>query len=281
MRLHGVIQRRARAEPPGGDAHRRLVLPPFGFEDGLHAIALLSRLKIELLRADLVVERRETDIVPIAALHDHERRRQPPGGVAAEQIAARERVPEEHLVIPRVERLAPRRDLPARHAADHRRDALDRLAHLRGHVPLDRVLTLPKAHRDPAGRRLLAARPHQPGARDIHSGGRPLRGQLPRIEPVRVFAREHEKAEPVPLELDGRLREVEAELHEPAAATGDEHLARGRERQDRLGSGRRRERVQAGPDERAGTSRAHDGQPVTAGEKIVPALRHVILLRRP
>src|SRR5256885_14078090 len=117
MRLHGVIQRRTRAEPPGGDAYRRLVLPPFGFEDGLHAIALLSRLKIELLRADLVVERRQRDIVPLAALHDHERCRQPTGGIAAEQIAARERVPEEQLVIPRVERLATGPDLSARHAA--------------------------------------------------------------------------------------------------------------------------------------------------------------------
>src|SRR5256885_14400649 len=138
VRLHRLVERRGPAEAPRGDAERGLVLPAFGLVHRLEAIGWLSRLEKETLGPDAIVERRDKDAISLGTPHDHERRCEPPRGVGAEQIAAAERIAEQHLAVPRIEWLVPRRrDLPARKPADHAGDGLDRLIPLRRHVPLD------------------------------------------------------------------------------------------------------------------------------------------------
>src|SRR5881275_2808279 len=83
------------AQPPGGDLHPGSIEPTLDLVHQLDAIALLARLKIEALGAHVVVERGERDKLPLAALDHDERRADAVGSVAAEQVAAAERIAEQ------------------------------------------------------------------------------------------------------------------------------------------------------------------------------------------
>src|SRR5205814_1706880 len=161
---------------------------------------------IEALGAHVVVERGERDKLPLAALDHDERRADAVGSVAAEQVAAAERIAEQHLVVPVVSRLgAAARQLAARHAPNHGRHRLDALCQLRRHVPLDELAALAELRAHATWRRLLAPGPHQPDAVHIDPRVAAVGGHATRVEPIGILAREQEEAEPVTLELDRRL----------------------------------------------------------------------------
>ena len=275
VRLHGVVQRLREPESPGGNTQRGLILPAFRLEHRLDAIGLLAGLEKEAFRPHAIVQRRDEHAVSLSALHDQERRRETPGGIGAEQVTAAERIPEEELVVLRIEWLVPRRrDPSARHVADHRRDGLDRLAHFRRDVPLDEIAMLLELCDHAARRRLLTPRPHQSGGADLETARRARGGHAPGVEAVDILPREHKKAEPVALELDGRLREGETQSHERPAVAGREHLAgRGqRKNGDRLGASRRGGVAKARRHHRPGAGGAQDRKPIAAGKRIARAV---------
>src|SRR5690348_5683765 len=101
------------------------------------------------------------------------------------------------------------------------------------HGPRHRALALtPQRELDVTGRVLLAARPDQPVAAEPQPVARRLHVHRVVIKSVRILVREHEHAEPVAFERNGRLRKVEAELVVRSPARRNEHVARRGERQD-------------------------------------------------
>ncbi len=225
--------RRSSATPPR-DLHFLLLYPAFDFVDRFDAIGALARLEVETLRADARVERREIEISSGGRLDDRERRGQPARRARPEEVASRERIAEEHFVVSRVEKaLARPRDPPARHAPNHRRHRLDRPLHRDRHIPLQKLSASLQSSFESRGDGLLPAGPDQPLAFD--SKAVCLRRELHRsgVEAVRVLVGEHQKADPEPVDFDGRLGKVEAELHEGAASRRNEHLARRSQRDDR------------------------------------------------
>src|SRR5205814_400422 len=245
----------------------------------------LARLKVEALGPHAVVERGERDELLFARLHDGERRPHASGGIAAEQVAAAEGIAPQDLVVLGVERVrSAARELAAWHAAQHGRDRLDRLIHLRGDVPQHGVAFGAEPRADAAGRALLAPRPHQAGRGDLEARVR-LRGRhLARVERVRVLAREHEEPESQAGELHRRLGKIKAELLKGAAARRHEHVARGRERKNLRGSHPglstdpgadpgRKPGVHTRCRQRAGAGRAHGLQPVATGEWVDHVLK--------
>ena len=73
----------------------------------------------------------------------------------------------------------------------------------------------------------MSTRPDEFVAGQLQRLARAGRAHARAIEAIGVHVREHEKAEAVIAEDDGRLREIEAELHPRAATRWREHVARG------------------------------------------------------
>ncbi len=83
---------------------------------------------------------------------------------------------------------------------------------------------------EPSRRALLSARPDQLRARDVESAVDNRRPHVVRRQTVDVLVREDAEADFVAVEDDRRLREIEAEFHEAAAARRNEDVAGGRAR---------------------------------------------------
>ncbi len=110
---------------------------------------------------------------------------------------------------------------------------------------------------------LLTACPDEPVARHPQSIFRRLGAHLRAIEPVGVFLREDEEAEPIVAEYHRRFRKVVAEPHVRAAARRNEDLARRRQLDDVAGRvDRAREQRQIRRGEGTCADHAHGLDPI-------------------
>src|ERR1019366_7754447 len=108
-------------------------------------------------------------------------------------------------------------ELAAGHAADDRRDRLNRLVHRGRDFDVDAVGRLAKLRDERAVVLLLAAGPGEALAGDPHSARSRGRLHAVRVHRVGVAATKEDKAESKIIERDRRLGEIETELVEPAS----------------------------------------------------------------
>ena len=159
-------------DPPRRRAKRsRRGLPAFRLDEAFDAIAGLARLEVEALGADAIVEGRQRHARAVSRLHEHERRRQAAVALRAEEIAAGERVAEQHLVVARIEeRCAAGGQASARHAANERSPrALIGPVHLRVDVAVDGIAACVSRARQRPGRPAAALRPRANSVQVISS----------------------------------------------------------------------------------------------------------------
>src|SRR6185312_3252957 len=98
-----VGERRLARQAPRRRRDVRLLEPAFCLVHGLHAISGFARLKVESLGAHAIVERRDRDELAVARLHNGQRRGHSAGFAGSEQIATAEWIPEQELVVTRIE----------------------------------------------------------------------------------------------------------------------------------------------------------------------------------
>jgi hypothetical protein len=212
---------------------RRRRRPAFRFDERFHAIAVFTGLEVETFGAHPIVERRKRQHRPFSLLHEDEGRRQTAVALRADQIAAGERVSQQHLVVARIEkRRAAGGQTPARDAAKDHRHGFDRAVHLRVDAAFDGGVAPRQPSRHAARRLLLPSRPDQLCAVDLESLIDGPHDQVRVRQAVGILVREHAKPELVAVEGDRWLRKVEAEFLEAAAARRDEDIARRRLRDD-------------------------------------------------
>src|SRR4029077_1456748 len=153
-----------------------------------------------------IVERRQRQDRSLPLLHEHERRRQAAVPLRTDEVAPRERIPEQHFVVAWIEERRTARGHPSsRDAAKNHRQRLDGPIHFRFSVTLDDAASFGESRSHTAGRPLLAACPGQFAARELEPlFNRPDLECLTR-QTVCVLVREHAKTELVAVERDRGL----------------------------------------------------------------------------
>ena len=138
------------------------------------------------------------------------------------EIAARERIAEQHLVVARIEKRRPGGRQPsARDAAQDHRHGFDGPLHLDVGFAFDGVASSCQTRGHAPRRALLSTGPRELVTTDLEAVVRRAHRQMIRREAVGVLLREDPEAELEPFEGDRWLGAIEAELHEAAAARRD------------------------------------------------------------
>ena len=115
VRAKGGFQSFRSARAPQRTFDSVVLCPTFALENQLGSIALIARLEVEAVGANVVVQRREEKVVLLALLDDSQRGIHPPSG---EKRSAPEGVSQQNFVVARVvKRLPGRRNLAARDTA--------------------------------------------------------------------------------------------------------------------------------------------------------------------
>jgi len=104
MRRRRLRNRRRSGNPPGRHSEGSRLVPTLGFDQRFDAITAFARLEVHPLGAHAIVERRQRDDGPFRRLDEHERRGQAAVALRTDEIAARERIAEQHLVVARIEK---------------------------------------------------------------------------------------------------------------------------------------------------------------------------------
>ena len=144
------------------------------------------------------------------------------------QVARAERIARKEVAILGVDELTAADGDPAtRHITNYCCYGFDWPVHLDRDVPFDGCVAPTESRPELPWSALLSTRPDEFVAGHLQRVARAGRAHARAIEAIGVLVREHEKAEAVIAEDDGRLREIEAELHPRAATRWREHVARG------------------------------------------------------